>query len=70
VPEEEGAPEDEEEIDLETFEAEFIRPQRGTVGVTLNTEGPVAGAQFAGLWSTPLRVDTDQAAVLPVCRMC
>jgi len=21
-------------------------------------------------WSAPLRVDTDQAAVLPVCRMC
>lgn len=28
------------------------------------------GRRFPGLWSAPLRVDSDQAAVLPVCRMC
>lgn len=27
-------------------------------------------AKLTPLWSAPLEVDTDQAAVLPVCRMC
>ena len=55
LPEDEDAPEDEEEIDLETFEAEFIRPQRGTVDVTLDAEDPAARARFAGLFGHMLR---------------
>jgi hypothetical protein len=55
LPEDEGAPEDEEEIDLEAFEAEFIRPQRGTVDVSLDAEDEAARARFAQVFGHMLR---------------
>jgi hypothetical protein len=46
LPEDEDAPEGEEEIDLATFEAEFFQPERGTAEVLLDAEDAQAKARF------------------------
>lgn len=46
LPEDEDTPEDEEELDLETFETEFIAPERGAVDVVLHAEDRHAKARF------------------------
>jgi ribose transport system permease protein len=47
------------------------QPSQG-LGYELDTIAAVVigGTSLTGGWSAPLRVDKDQAAVLPVCRMC
>ncbi len=47
LPEDEDAPEEEEEIDLATFEAEFILPERETAEVLLDAEDARARARFS-----------------------
>jgi len=49
LPEDEDAPEGEEEIDLATFEAEFFQPERGTAEVLLDAEDAQAKARFTRL---------------------
>lgn len=61
LPEDEDAPEDEEEIDLETFQAEFIKPERGTVEVLLDAEDAAAKARFTNLFKHML-LDEHRAA--------
>ena len=46
LPEDEDAPEGEEDIDLATFEAEFIVPERGTAEVSLDAEDAHARSKF------------------------
>ena len=55
VPEDENAPEEEEEIDLPTFEADFILPERGTADVFLEAEDAHAKASFSRLLNHMLR---------------
>lgn len=51
VPEEDAADEGEEEIDLETFYAEFIRPGRGSANVVAEVEDSSAERRLADLIS-------------------
>ena len=46
TPEDESVPEGPEEIDLETFEAEFILPDRGTAYVSLEAESEASKRHF------------------------
>ena len=55
VPEDEDAPEEEEEIDLQTFEADFILPGRGTADISLEAEDAHAKASFTRLLNHMLR---------------
>lgn len=55
VPEDEDAPEEEEEIDLQTFEADFILPERGTADISLEAEDAHAKASFTRLLNHMLR---------------
>jgi len=55
VPEDEDAPEEEEEIDLQTFETDFILPERGTADVFLEAEDAHAKASFSRLLNHMLR---------------
>jgi hypothetical protein len=55
LPEDEPAPEGEEEIDLETFKAEFVAPGRATEDVSLITETPEAAMHFKSLFDALLR---------------
>jgi hypothetical protein len=55
TPEDEPVPEGEEEIDLETFEAEFNAPGRATDEVTLDAETAEARAHFEALFADLLR---------------
>ena len=52
----------EEEIDLETFEAEFIRPERGEAEVLLEVEHAQGKARFTRLFKAMLH-DKHSAAV-------
>jgi hypothetical protein len=61
-PENEDVSLEEEEIDLETFDAEFIRPERGTVDVTLETEDAKGKARFTRLFNNMLRDKHPAAA--------
>ena len=55
LPEDEDAPEGEEELDLQTFEADFIVPERGTAEVSLEAEDTQAKARFTRLLNHMLR---------------
>lgn len=46
LPEDESVPEDPEEIDLETFNTEFVAPDRGTVYVSVSAATPEAKEEF------------------------
>lgn len=46
LPEDEDASEDEEELDLEAFEKEFVTPERGAVNVVLQADDRQAKARF------------------------
>jgi hypothetical protein len=61
-PEDDDGSLEEEEIDLETFDAEFIRPERGTVDVTLETEDAKGKARFTRLFNNMLRDKHPAAA--------
>jgi hypothetical protein len=52
VPEEGAVDEGEEEIDLDTFYGEFIRPRRGSANVTAEVEDSAAERRLAELLST------------------
>lgn len=49
LPDDEPAPEDEEEIGLGAFFADFIAPDRGTAFVNLEAESPIVRARFEKL---------------------
>ncbi len=55
LPEDEDAPDGEEEIDLQTFEADFIAPERGEAEVLLEAENAQARANFTRLFNHMLR---------------
>ncbi len=55
LPEDEDAPDGEEEIDLQTFEADFIAPERGEAEVSLEAENAQARANFTRLFNHMLR---------------
>ncbi|MGA9549907.1 MAG: hypothetical protein WBS14_19880, partial [Rhodomicrobium sp.] len=55
APEDEDAPEGEEELDLQTFEADFIVPERGTAEVSLEAEDAHAKASFTKFLNHMLR---------------
>jgi hypothetical protein len=55
LPEDKDAPEDEEALDLETFEAEFITPERGAADIVLHAEDHHAKARFTRLFKEMLR---------------
>ncbi len=55
LPEDEDAPDGEEEIDLQTFEADFIAPERGEAEVLLEAENAQAKASFTRLFNHMLR---------------
>ena len=55
LPEDEDAPDGEEEIDLQTFEADFIAPERGEAEVLLEAENAQARANFTRLLNHMLR---------------
>lgn len=61
MPEDEAVPEDEEELDLPTFEAEFMTPERGAVDIVLQAEDGYAKARFARIFKEMLR-DEHSAA--------
>lgn len=61
LPEDGDAPEGEEEIDLETFEAEFTKPERGTAEVSLDAEDAHAKAKFSRIFNRILK-DKHHAA--------
>jgi hypothetical protein len=54
-PEDEPVPEGEEEIDLQTFEADFISSSRATEDITLDAETAEARAHFEALFADLLR---------------
>ena len=55
LPEDEDAPEGEEEIDLQTFRAEFVQPERATAEVVLEAEDGQAKARFTRLFEKILK---------------
>ena len=55
LPEDEDAPEGEEELDLQSFEADFIAPERGTAEVWLEAEDANAKVRFDRLLDKMLR---------------
>jgi hypothetical protein len=55
LPEDESAPDEEEEIDLETFNSDFIVPERGTVLVSVDAEDEAAKARFDELLTALLK---------------
>jgi hypothetical protein len=55
MPDDESVPEGEEEIDLETFEADFISSGRATEDMTLDAETAEARAHFEALFADLLR---------------
>ncbi len=55
LPEDEDAPDGEEDIDLQTFEADFIAPERGEAEVLLEAENAQAKASFTKLFNHMLR---------------
>lgn len=55
LPDDEDAPEGEEEIDLETFEAGFIAPDPDAAEVTLEAENAHAQADFIKIFNHMLR---------------
>jgi len=62
LPEDGDAPEEEEDIDLATFEAEFILPDRGTAEVLLDAEDAHAKAKFSRLLKRMLNNEHRPAA--------
>jgi len=55
TPEDESVPDAPEEIDLETFEAEFILPDRGTAYVSVDAETEEGKRQFDLLYAEMIR---------------
>ncbi len=55
LPEDEDAPDGEEEIDLQTFEADFIKPDPDAAEVSLEAENAQAKASFTRLFNHILR---------------
>ena len=55
LPEDEDAPEEEEELDLQTFKPHFIVPARGIPEVSLEAEDAQAKAKFTKLFNHMLR---------------
>ena len=55
LPEDEDAPEGEEELDLQTFEADFIVPEFAIAEVSLEAEDAQAKARFTRLFNHMLR---------------
>ena len=55
LPEDEDAPDGEEEIDLQTFEADFIKPDPDAAEVTLEAENAHAKASFTRIFNHMLR---------------
>jgi hypothetical protein len=55
LPEDEDAPDGEEDIDLQTFEADFIKPDPDAAEVTLEAENAHAKANFTKLFNHMLR---------------
>jgi hypothetical protein len=55
LPEDEPVPDGEEEIDLETFNAEFIAPERGTASVSLEVENDTSTSRFEPLLRSMLQ---------------
>jgi hypothetical protein len=55
LPEDEDAPEGEEELDLQTFEADFIVPESAIAEVSLEAEDAQAKARFTRLFNHMLR---------------
>jgi len=55
LPEDESAPEGEEEIDLDTFDADFIVPDRGTAFVSVDVEDSASMARFEELLASMLK---------------
>jgi hypothetical protein len=62
LPEDEDAPGEEEEIDLATFETEFILPERGTPEVLLDAEDAQAKARFSRVFKQMLTGQHRSAA--------
>lgn len=54
LPEDDSAPEGEEEIDLDTFNADFIVPDRGTAFVSVDVEDAASMARFEELFESML----------------
>ncbi len=61
LPDDEDAPDGEEEIDLQTFEADFIAPERGEAEVVLEAENAHAKASFTRLFNHMLRNEHNAA---------
>jgi MFS family permease len=55
---------------LQSASAAFTPTFQATIPDVLPDENVNRRAKLTPDWSAPLRVDSDQAAVLPVCRMC
>ncbi len=55
LPEDEDAPDGEEEIDLQTFEADFIKPDPDAAEVSLDVENAQGKASFTRLFNHMLR---------------
>jgi hypothetical protein len=55
LPEDEDAPDGEEEIDLQTFEADFIKPDPDAAEVSLEAENGHAKASFTRVFNHMLR---------------
>ena len=62
LPEDEDAHGEEEEIDLATFETEFIQPERGTPEVLLDAEDAHAKARFSQVFKQMLTGEHRSAA--------
>ncbi len=61
LPEDGDAPDGEEEIDLETFETEFILPERGTIDVSPDAKDSVAKGRVTRLFGHMLRNEHSAA---------
>ena len=55
LPEDEDAPDGDEEIDLQTFEADFIKPDPDAAEVSLEVENAQGKASFTRLFKHMLR---------------
>jgi hypothetical protein len=55
LPDDEDAPDGEEEIDLQTFEADFIKPDPDAAEVSLEAENAQGKASFARLFNHMIR---------------
>lgn len=65
LPEDEPVPEGEEEIDLQTFYDEFVRPDRGMADVWVEAEGSSAMAEFGRVFGALLRDEHSRRGTAP-----